>query len=98
MPAYMVLNYDVTDAEALAAYRDRATPVLFGPGSVEVVAVSDATVGLPEGVATGTHTVILRFDDVAHAQAVYDADDYQAVLGDRLAATRPSAAFIVAGV
>jgi uncharacterized protein (DUF1330 family) len=98
MPAYMVLDYDADDPEALAAYREAATPMLLGPGLAEVVAVRDATVALPEGVAIGTHAVSLRLEDVRQARAVYDTQDHQSVPGDRLAATRPSAALIAPGV
>lgn len=98
MPAYLVLNYDVNDAEALAAYREIATPMLLGPGLGQVVAAAGDTVGLPEAAAPGTHTVILRYDDVKHAQDIYDSAAYQAVLGDRLAATEPRFAAIVPGI
>jgi uncharacterized protein (DUF1330 family) len=95
--AYLIINYDVTDAAALAVYRDAATPMLVGPGLGEVVAVTAATVGLPEGEAPGTHTVVLRFDDVDQAQAIYDSEAYQAVIGERLAATTPRFAALVPG-
>jgi uncharacterized protein (DUF1330 family) len=98
MSAYMILNYDVTDAEALASYREVATPMLFGPGLGEVVAAADMSVPLPEGGPVGTHTVILRFADVDHARSVYGSQSYQAVIGERLAATQPRFAMIIPGL
>jgi uncharacterized protein (DUF1330 family) len=95
MPALLVLNYDVTDPEALAAYRKAATPVLLGPGRGELVASTATTESLPEGEALGTHTVVLRFPDAATARRVYESEDYRPHLEARLRATRPRLAMII---
>ena len=57
--------------------------------------MSGDTVDLGEGPGAGSDTVVLRYDSVEAARAAYDAADYQAVLGQRLAATAPRFALIV---
>lgn len=98
MPALLVLTYDVTDPDRLLAYRDAATPALLGSGGGELVVSTGRTEHLPEAPSQGTHTVILRFNDAEHARRVYNSDGYQAVVGERLAATTPRIAMIVPDV
>ena len=98
MPAFLVLTYDVTDADRLLRYRETATPALLGPGGGELVVSTSDTVHLPEAPSAGTHTVILRFEDGDHARRIYDSDAYQAVVGERLAATTPRVARIIPGI
>lgn len=98
MPAFLVLTYDVTDVDRLTHYRDAATPSLLGAGGGELVVSTGHTAHLPEAPPRGTHTVILRFRDAEHARAVYESEEYQAVVGERLAATTPGIAMIVPGV
>jgi uncharacterized protein (DUF1330 family) len=93
--ALLILNYDVHDEPALLAYRQVAGPMLTGPGRGERLATTAETVGLDEAGPTGTHTVVLRFPSVEAARRAYDAAEYQAVIGDRLAATTPRVAMIV---
>ncbi|MFD3677846.1 DUF1330 domain-containing protein [Streptomyces sp. NPDC058613] len=95
MTAFLILNYDVVDADRLAAYRVAATSVLLGPDAGELMVSTDDTIHLAETPNGGTHTVILRFRDVEHAHAVYGSDVYRELLDARLAATEPKAAFIV---
>jgi uncharacterized protein (DUF1330 family) len=97
MPALLILNYDVTDPERLDAYRQAAAPVLLGPDAGELLASTDRTVHLHEGgrPSGGTHTVVLRFADAEQARAVYESEDYRALLEERLAATVPHTAMIV---
>ncbi|MFG2847044.1 DUF1330 domain-containing protein [Kitasatospora sp. NPDC048296] len=91
------MNYDVTDPERLDAYRQAAAPVLLGPDAGELLASTDRTVHLHEGgrPSGGTHTVVLRFADAEQARAVYESEDYRALLEERLAATVPHTAMIV---
>ncbi len=96
MSAYLILHYDVTDPERLAAYREAATPVLLGEGRGEVLAVDDKAKAL-EGTA-GSHAVLLRFDSVEQARQLYESEEYQATIGDRLGATRNGVAILVRGV
>ena len=93
MPALLILNYDVHDAGRLAAYREVAGPLLAAAGAR--VVTTTGTVDLGEGAPAGTHTVVWRFPDLEAARAVYDSDAYQAVLGDRLAASTPKLAVLV---
>jgi uncharacterized protein (DUF1330 family) len=95
VPALLILNYDMHDEAALMAYREVAGPMLTGPGKGERVATTAETVDLDEGGPVGTHTVVLRFPTVEAAQQAYDAAEYQAVIGDRLAATTPRISMIV---
>ncbi|GAB2934467.1 DUF1330 domain-containing protein [Streptomyces heilongjiangensis] len=95
MTALLILNYDVVDAERLAAYRVAAAPALLGPDAGELVSSTDRTLHLAEAPEGGTHTVVLRFRDVEHARSVYASDAYRAHLGARLAATTPHSAFVV---
>lgn len=95
MPALLILNYDVHDEAALMAYRQVAGPMLTGPSKGERVATTADTVDLGEGGPAGTHTVVLRFASVEAARQAYDAAEYQAVIGDRIAATTPRVSMIV---
>lgn len=95
MGALLILNYDVTDPDGLAAYRAVAGDVLAsGRGARRVVRTAD-TVDLGEGHPAGRHTVIWRYESVAAAQEVYDSPAYRQVLAGRLGATRPCVAMIV---
>lgn len=93
MTALLILNYDVTDAAGLAAYRERAAPLLSSVATR--IAVTPQTQDLGEAHETGTDTVIWAFPDVAAARALYDSAAYQALLADRLSATAPRFAVIV---
>jgi uncharacterized protein (DUF1330 family) len=95
MPALLILNYDVTDAGSLAAYRTAAGPVLLGPGRAELVASVPDTEFLSEGEPMGTHTVVLRFPDVETARATYHSEAYRPLLEARLRATRPRFGMVV---
>lgn len=95
MPALVIVNYDVVDADALSAYREPAVAALIGDGRGSVRAVTDETVDLGEGNGAGATTVILEYSSVDEARRVWGSDAYQAVIGDRIAATVPSFAIIV---
>ncbi len=93
----MIINYDVTDAARLKAYRRPAGAALVGDESGKGAArVSTGdTVDLGEAPAAGTTTVVLEFESVEAAQAAYDSDEYQAVIGERIESTVPKFAVIV---
>jgi len=55
MPALLIINYDVIDAERLEAYREPAGAALVGPGKGTVIAVAHGSVDLGEGNGTGAH-------------------------------------------
>ncbi|WP_104169035.1 DUF1330 domain-containing protein [Arthrobacter sp. SX1312] len=93
--AFLILSYNVTDSIQLSAYREAATPVLLGPNSGKLITSTDETIHLPEATSSGTHTVILEFESVDRARAVYDSAEYQALVRQRLAASNPTIAMIV---
>jgi len=95
MPALLIINYDVTDAERLDAYREPAGVALLGPGKGSPVVVTHDTIDLGEGSGAGATTVILEFPSVESAQEAFASPEYQAVIGERLAATNPKSAIIV---
>jgi len=95
MPALLIINYDVVDPERLDAYRAPAGAALIGPGKGSAVVVTHETIDLGEGAGAGATTVILEFPSVESAQAAFASPDYQAVIGERLAATDPRSAIIV---
>lgn len=94
MPALLIINYDVTDAERLDAYRASAVAALVELGEGTVLAVTDGTVDLGEGNGAGATTVILEFPSAESAQRVFASDECQAVIGERIGATNPSFAVI----
>lgn len=95
MPALMIINYNVTDPDALVAYRDAAVEILIGPDKGTLRVVTDQTVDLGEGGGVGTTTVVLEFPSVEVAKKIFDSAQYQAVIGHRLSATEPIHAMIV---
>ncbi|MFV1963394.1 MAG: DUF1330 domain-containing protein [Acidimicrobiia bacterium] len=95
MPALLIINYDVTDAERLDAYREPAGVALLGPGKGSPVVVTHDTIDLGEGGGAGATTVILEFPSVESAREAFTSPEYQAVIGERLAATDPKSAIIV---
>ena len=95
MGALLIINYDVTDPERMEAYRQKAAAVLLGPDSGAPVAVTDETVDLGEGEGAGRTTVVLRYASVEGAREAYFSEDYQALLGERLAASAAAFAVIV---
>ncbi|WP_051399991.1 DUF1330 domain-containing protein [Haloechinothrix halophila] len=93
--ALLILNYDVTDPDVLAAYRAVAGPLLTGQcGAVRWV-TTDNTVDLGEGTPVGSHTVVHEFPTIDAARDAYYSTAYQAVIADRFAGTIPRTAFIV---
>ncbi len=97
MGALLIINYDVTDPERLKAYRAPAGEALVGdaPDKGTARVFTRDTVDLGEGAGGGTNTVALEFESVEAAQAAYASEAYQAVVGERLAATDPKFAIIV---
>lgn len=91
MPVYAVVQVDVKNAEEYAKYAEIAgvTVAKFGGeflargGEVQVM----------EG-ETRDRCVIIRFPDMATAQAFYHSDDYQRALGFALPASTRDYKFI----
>ena len=85
MAAYFIAQYTVNDPELYAEYSAGAGPTLAKHGA-ELVSF-DVAAETIEGTAPGPQTVVIKFEDAEKAKAWYNSDDYQAVVGKRLAAT-----------
>ena len=85
MAAYFIAQYTVNNPELYAEYSAGAGPTLAKYGAELVV--FDVAAEPVEGSAPGPQTVIIKFEDTAAAKAWYNSEDYQAVVGKRLAAT-----------
>lgn len=85
MPAYFVVNADVTDPDLLARYRAAAGATFEGHDVRLLVSTNEAEV--IEGEPIGRRVVVLEFPDRAAFQAWYDSPAYQEILGMRLDST-----------
>ena len=85
MAAYFVAQYVVNDPAGYADYQGGAGPTIAAHGA-ELVSF-DVAAETIEGTPPGPQTVILKFESVEAAKAWYNSDEYQAVVGKRLAAT-----------
>lgn len=85
MAAYFVLQYKVNDPALYKEYQGGAGPSIQAHGA-ELVAF-DAAAETLEGTPPGPQTVILKFESTEALKAWYQSDEYQAVVGKRLAAT-----------
>lgn len=81
---YIIVTQDVKDRAGLEAYGAAAFPTLMAHGATPLV-VSD-NVEAREGGWHGQRTVVLEFASVDAARKWYESDEYQAVIGLRLAA------------
>ena len=86
MAAYFVLQYKVNDPALYKEYQGGAGPTIQAHGA-ELVAF-DAAAETLEGAPPGPQTVILKFASTEALKAWYESDEYQAVVGKRLAATK----------
>ncbi len=91
---YFIFTEDIKDQAAMGAYAGKAIPTIIQSGGKPIVVDSNAEV--IEGKWHGQQTVILEFESVDAAKAWYNSDDYQAVIGERHAAS-DSNAVIVSG-
>lgn len=85
MAAYFVLQYKVNDPALYKEYQGGAGPSIQAHGA-ELVAF-DAAAETLEGTPPGPQTVILKFASTEALKAWYESEEYQAVVGKRLAAT-----------
>ena len=85
MAAYFIVNARITDSEGLARYRAAVQPSFEGRDVKVLVSTNDATT--IEGTPAGERAVVLEFPDRAAALDWYHSDDYQEVVGMRLAST-----------
>jgi len=85
MAAFFIAQYQVNDTSLYQEYSAGAGPTLAAHGA-ELVAY-DVAAETIEGQPPGAQTVIIKFETAEKAKAWYNSDDYQAVVGKRLAAT-----------
>ena len=97
MPAYLIVNYTVTDATKYGEYQKGAAPAL-GIGSDCELLVFDPESDRVEGDTAGHQTVVLKFESKERAREIYESGDYQAVVGTRLEATTNHFAVLVNGM
>ena len=85
MAAFFIAQYSVNDPALYAEYSAGAGPTLAKYGG-ELVAF-DVAAETIEGESPGGQTVIIKFESTEASKQWYNSDDYQAVVGKRLAAT-----------
>jgi len=95
MGALLIINYEVTDLEAIEAYREKGGEHLVVKGGGRPLVFTDESFDLGEGNGVGPSTVILEFDSVEEAKAVFLGEGYQSIVQERLDASKPFFAQIV---
>ncbi|HEY1398939.1 DUF1330 domain-containing protein [Roseateles sp.] len=75
MPAFIIADVTVTDADQMAKYREWSTKAMQEHGAE--VLVRGGTVEVLEGPWTPNRLVVLKFPDRAAAKAFYDSETYQ---------------------
>jgi uncharacterized protein (DUF1330 family) len=95
MPAYFVVELDVTNAEAMAPYREAVPATLAQYGGKFLARGGKAE--LIEGGPEPKRIVILEFADTAAAKRWYNSPEYQKILPGRLA-NSTGRAVIVEGI
>jgi len=92
MPAYMIANIEVLDAEGFERYRAAVPPVIARFGGRYLV--RGGAVHHVEGAMPLKRLVILEFPSLAQARAFYDSAEYAPLLALRLATTRSEAVLV----
>lgn len=86
MPAYVIVDIEITDPEQYERYKALAPATVAAYGG-RYVARGGATLSL-EGDWQSKRLVILEFDSLERAQAWHDSPDYRAARALRQSATR----------
>ena len=94
MPAYLIVEIDVTDPAAYEPYKKAASESIARHGG-KYIARGGKTVSL-EG-APPKRVVILEFPSLDAAKGFYESPDYQAAIALRKKATASSRMYIVEG-
>ena len=97
MPAYLVVNYNVEDPELYGEYSAAAGPAMKIGEACRLIAFDPATERL-EGESAGHQTILLRFESMDEAKALYESGEYQALIPKRHAATSNHFAILVNGL
>lgn len=93
MSAYVIVQYDITDAEGYGPYAAAAGPSVFQYGG-QIVAADPNSTAL-EGKKPD-NVVVLKFESAEAAQKWYESSEYQAALPHRLNNTANNTAVIAA--
>jgi uncharacterized protein (DUF1330 family) len=75
MPAFIIADVTVTDADQMAKYREWSTKAMQEHGAE--VLVRGGEIEVLEGPWTPSRLVVLKFPDRATAKAFYDSETYQ---------------------
>jgi len=86
MPAYVIAEVEVTDAEAYKAYAEKAPGVTLPAGGRYLARAGH--VEAFEGEPPRSRVVIIEFDDMEKARAFYYGKAYQELVPLRQAASR----------
>jgi len=86
VPAYVVLDIEVTDPAAYAEYRELDTPTVAAHGGRFLV--RGGAVHPLEGEWSPERLVIIEFESVARARAWYDSAEYARARAVRQRASR----------
>jgi len=86
MPAYIIVNIEVTDPEGFARYRAAVPPVIAAHGGRYLVRGGELHV--MEGAPGWQRLVVLEFPTLAAARAFYSSAEYAPLLALRLATSR----------
>ena len=86
MPAYVIAEVEVTDAEAYKLYADRA-PGITQPAGGRYLARAGHVEAL-EGEPPRSRVVVIEFDDLEKARAFYYGRAYQEIVPLRQAASK----------
>ena len=95
MPAYFVVEIDITNMEAMAPYREAVGATLTQYGGRFLA--RGGNVELIEGGPEPKRIVLLEFTDTAAFRRWYDSPEYQKILPNRLANSQ-ARAFVVEGM
>ncbi|MAN80952.1 MAG: hypothetical protein CMM77_05105 [Rhodospirillaceae bacterium] len=95
MAAYVIAQIDVTDPETFKEYQAQVPATIAAFGG-EYIVRGGEQVAL-EGTAPSSRTVVLRFPDMATAQAWYASPEYAKPLAIRMASAKGTL-FVVDGV
>jgi uncharacterized protein (DUF1330 family) len=95
MPAYFVVEIEITDMEAMAPYREAVGATLSQYGGRFLS--RGGKVELIEGGPEPKRIVLLEFPDTAAFKRWYNSPEYQKILPNRLANSQ-ARAFVVEGM
>ena len=95
MPAYVVLDVDVTDPDEYAAYRQRSGAIVEQYGGRYLVRGGDPQT--VEGDWAPSRIVVLEFPSSEAARSWHDSAEYQEILPIRQRAADSRAILVVGG-